>query len=150
MEYQAKRYYKTYLTINSIIDSTLSTYFGGLCQSTQVQCVEYLCKFLANNKMDTFKTREVRQGWFYSNQLFTIWLCWYVRSRNGEFVKFSLLFSTKIRQLNFKGLPFGFLEDILIKYFSKPLHIKQIKRRKVGWSGIIPSSFLAIVLYALH
>ena len=56
MEYQAKLYYKTHLIINSIIDSTLSTYFGFLCHSTQVQFVEYLCKFLANNKMDMFKT----------------------------------------------------------------------------------------------
>ena len=61
MEYQGKRYYKTYFTINAIIDSTLSTYFAFLYTGT-MQCVEYLCKFLANNKMDMLKTVGSKTG----------------------------------------------------------------------------------------
>ena len=97
MEYQAKRNYKTYLTINSIIDSTLSTYSGVLCHSTQVQCVEYLCKFLANNKMEMYKTAGSKKAtptnFLPFDSVYMKCLSkkfYFYRFRNGEFVNLAL------------------------------------------------------------
>ena len=141
------RYYKTYLTINSIIDSTLSTYFGFLCHSTQVQCVEYLCKFLANNKMDMFKTAGSKTGMMLLQPTFyhLILLIWSASQRSfistdlGIFC-FLPFYYKKSGSLTSKACHL----DIRIKFVLKSLHINRLKRRKVGWSGIIPSLFLAI------